>query len=72
MGITLNFMNDAIRSISKNRSSTSIFKDRVSFFNLQDFDKTVPLNRKKVALITDDILNPFNMEIDFEGNLVSE
>lgn len=70
--ITLKFMNEAFFSIGKNRPTSSILKKWKSFYTLQNFDKTAPLNRRKVSVITNDILDPFTQEIDFEGNLIEK
>ncbi len=67
-GITLAFMNDAVEIIGKSRTESSILKNWSSFHYLQDLDKTSPLNRRKVSIITDHILDPFSLEIDWNGN----
>ncbi len=71
-GITLKFIDDAIETIDKNRPNSAILKKWSRFYNLQDFDKTSSLNRRKVSIITDEILNPFEIEIDWEGNLIKK
>lgn len=70
-GITLKFMDKAILKLEKKPSTSAIQKKWTSFYSLQDFDKLAPLNRRKVSFITDDILDPFAIEIDFEGNLMA-
>ncbi|MGB3150259.1 MAG: FAD-dependent oxidoreductase, partial [Maribacter sp.] len=35
----------------------------------QEFEDNIPLNRRTISILTDKILNPFEKEIDFEGNL---
>ena len=71
-GITLEFMNEAIQTIAENHTDTSLLKNWIPFYNVQDFDKNAPLSRRKVSIITDDILNPFEKEIDFEGGILSD
>ncbi|WP_339713763.1 FAD-dependent oxidoreductase [uncultured Kriegella sp.] len=70
-GITLKFMNEVIFSLGKNRSASAIQKKWASFYSLQDFGKLAPLNRRQISIITDDIFDPFAVEIDFEGNMIA-
>ncbi len=70
-GITLKFMHEAIFGLGKNRPASAIQKKWTSFYALQDFDKLAPLNRRQISIITDDIFDPFAVEIDFEGNLIA-
>jgi len=71
-GITLKFVNDAIETIDKSRPNLGVLSNWLGLYNLQGFDKMASLNRRKVSIIIDDILSPFGMEIDFEGNLIEE
>ena len=69
-GITLPFIISSIQTITSKNHATSI-EENWDLWNIkQDYDTATPLNRRTVSILTDKILNPFEKEIDFDGNLV--
>lgn len=69
-GITLPFISSAVKTINPNYSLTSI-QENWKLWNIeQGFDEKTALNRRTISILTDTILNPFEKEVDFEGNLI--
>lgn len=70
-GITLSFITSVIQEINSNYEIQSIQKNWKHWNIKQKFDEKTALNRKTVSILTDKILNPFEKEIDFEGNFLN-
>lgn len=71
-GITLSFIKTALKTIKKEDSSVAILQQWNQWGIEQAFSETDPLNRRTVSILTDKLLNPFAMEIDWNGELVQE
>ncbi|TMM58568.1 FAD-dependent oxidoreductase [Maribacter algarum] len=70
--ITLEFLHAVMNELDGFASYSGLVKDWFDFYKTKPFDVKAPLNRRKVSIITDQIFNPFSMEIDFEGNLKTD
>jgi hypothetical protein len=69
-GMTLPFFISTIQNLISDYPLKSVEENWDSWHIEQDFDTSLPLNRRTVSILTDKILNPFEKEIDFEGTLV--
>lgn len=69
IGITLPFIISIVQVINPDYPTTSIQKNWKSWYIEQPLDEKTSLNRRTVSILTDKILNPFQQEIDFDGNL---
>lgn len=69
-GTTLPFINSVVQIINPDYLFTSVQKNWRSWEIKQDLNNQTELNRRTVSILTDKILNPFEKEIDFEGNLI--
>ena len=67
-GITLPFITAVAQIVNPDFSSEAIGEHWSSWGIIQKFDQKIPLNRRTTSILTDQILNPFDREIDFEGN----
>jgi len=67
-GITLEFIDGLVKQFEKDALHHTVVKNWLDFYKTKSVDEKSPLNRRKVSIITDQIFNPFSMEIDFEGN----
>ncbi len=67
-GITLPFITAVVQIVNPDFSSETIREHWASWGIIQKFDQKIPLNRRTTSILTDQILNPFDKEIDFEGN----
>jgi len=67
-GITLPFITSVVQLINPDNLITSIQDNWKSWNITQEFDEKTSLNRRTVSILTDNMLNPFEKEIDFEGN----
>lgn len=70
LGVTLPFITSVVQSIDPEYPITSIQKNWTTWGIQQKFDENEPLDRRTVSVLTENILNPFAMEVNFEGNLV--
>ena len=68
-GITLPFMNSLVNKIHPDYQIASIQNNWKTWGIAQEFDENTALSRRTVSILTDKILNPFAMEINFEGKL---
>ncbi|WP_339338339.1 MULTISPECIES: FAD-dependent oxidoreductase [unclassified Croceitalea] len=68
-GITLSFITSVVQLINPDYPITSIQKNWKSWYIEQPYGKKLSLNRRTVSILTDKILDTFQLEIDFEGNL---
>jgi len=69
-GITLPFMMSVVQILNPDYLVASIQTNWKSWGIEQEFDEKTPLDRRTASILTDKILNPFAMEVNFEGNLV--
>lgn len=71
-GITLPFITSVVQIIDPDYPITAIQENWRNWNIEQDFDEKTALNRRTVSILTDKVLNPFEIEIDFEGNFSSD
>ncbi|MFH6602783.1 FAD-dependent oxidoreductase [Maribacter algicola] len=71
-GVTLPFITSVVQIIDPDYPISSIQESWTSWNIAQPFDEKTSLNRRTVSILTDRILNPFEREIDFYGNLRDE
>ena len=71
-GITFPFITSVVQLINPDYPIASVEENWKSWHIAQEFDEKTPLNRRTVSILTDKLLNPFEKEIDFEGNLLGE
>lgn len=68
-GITLPFIKSIVHLLQPDYSITDIQTQWNTWGIIQAFDEKIELNRRTVSILTDKILNPFAMEIDWDGRL---
>jgi hypothetical protein len=69
-GVTLPFITSVVQSIEPGYPITAIQKNWTTWGIQQEFDENEPLDRRTLSILTDKVLNPFAMEVNFQGNLV--
>ena len=67
-GVTIKFILEIIKIIHPEISTEDIEKNWVEWGIDQNFQENVEFNRKTISVLTDKILNPFDIEIDLQGN----
>lgn len=69
-GVTLPFITSVVQSIDPEYPITAIQKNWTTWGIQQEFDENKPLDRRTLSILTDKVLNPFAIEVNFQGNLV--
>ena len=69
-GVGLDFLQTVIEKLLPDYSLDTLSNDWTSWGIEQAYDPSTRFNRKTVSILTDRILNPFEKEVDFEGNLM--
>jgi len=67
-GVTLKFILEVIQIIRPGISMDDIEKNWKEWGIDQNFQENLEFNRKTISIIIDKILNPFDIEIDLQGN----
>lgn len=65
--ITPKFIQSVVEQMDTEFSDDFLRKNWNTWRISENFDKDKPLNRREVSILTDKILNPFALEIDFHG-----
>lgn len=68
-GVKLPFLTALVQIIFPNNPISSIKKNWKNWGIEQEYDENLSLNRRTISILTDNILNPFAIEINFEGDL---
>lgn len=68
-GITLRFMESVFSQLEPAYSKDEMQENWKTWEIGEHYDENRPLNRRAVSILTDKILNPFAIEIDFNGHL---
>ncbi|MDY7394302.1 FAD-dependent oxidoreductase [Aureibaculum sp. 2210JD6-5] len=71
-GITLKFIQDVIKRINPDYSINSIKTNWKKWNIEQELDGNISLNRRTISILTDKILNPFEIEIDLQGYILKK
>lgn len=71
-GITLPFITSIVQIINPEYPITTIRENWENWNIAHAFDEKKELNRRTVSILTDTILNPFDMEIDWQGNHIQK
>ncbi|MBT8305666.1 MAG: FAD-dependent oxidoreductase [Maribacter sp.] len=70
-GLTLNFFKEVVRRTNPEYTLENIDKYWDSWGIEQKSNENVPLNRRTLSILTNRILKPFTIEIDFNGNVLN-
>ncbi len=70
-GLTLNFFKEVVRRTNPEYTLENIDKYWDSWGIEQKSNENLPLNRRTLSILTNRILKPFNIEIDFNGNVLN-
>lgn len=68
-GITLPFLISIAQTIQVETSIDNIQKQWTNWGITQAYDNTTELNRRTISILTDTLLKPFEMEINWDGSL---
>jgi hypothetical protein len=68
--IKLVFIHAVVKKINPEYSEDQIENNWKSWNINQDYSADTPLNRRTVSILTDKILNPFEIEITLNGEMV--
>lgn len=71
-GVTIDFVTSVLRLIGPDGTESDFLRNRTSWNIEQSTDKTTRLNRRTISILTDRMLNPFDKEINWQGDLLSE
>ena len=69
-GVTVSFLEKLFKTLGKNVSASEMDQKWSEWPIDQSFSKENPLNRRTVSILLDAVVNPFAIDVDFEGNLV--
>ncbi|WP_343487499.1 FAD-dependent oxidoreductase [Allomuricauda sp. d1] len=69
-GMTLSFFKSLTQLIHPDYPISSIQENWRDWNIEQEYDEKISLNRKTISILTDKVLNPFEKDIDFEGNVI--
>lgn len=69
-GLTLPFVKSVLEKIDSNQANATIETNGKSWGVQQELNDTTELNRRTVSILTDRILNPFAIEIDWHGDVM--
>lgn len=69
-GIKLSFLRSLILKVEPKFSIDAINTNWKSWGISQDYDESISLNRRTISLLIDEILKPFQREIDFQGSII--
>ncbi|WP_289644225.1 FAD-dependent oxidoreductase [Maribacter aestuarii] len=70
-GVTLKFVIEIMKTLNPNYQEQSLLENWESWGIKQSADGNTKLNRRTISIITDRLLNPFDKEIDWQGNIIS-
>lgn len=70
-GLTLNFFKEVVRRTNPEYTLENIDKYWDSWEIEQKSNENLPLNRRTLSILTNRILKPFTIEIDFNGNVLN-
>lgn len=68
-GITLPFITSIVHTIHTESSIPNIQKQWNNWGITQTYDNKTELNRRSISILVDKLLNPFEIEIDWDGEL---
>jgi len=68
-GVTLPFITSIVQTIQVQTPIANIQKQWTNWGITQAYDKTTELNRRTISILTDTLLKPFEMEINWDGSL---
>lgn len=68
--LTLSFVKSVLEKIDSNHATIDFKTNWGPWGVQQEFSETTPLNRRTVSILTDRILHPFAIEIDWNGDIM--
>lgn len=71
-GVTLNFVKELMKTLNADYQEHSLHENWESWAIDQSLDENTEFNRRTISIITDKLLNPFDKEIDWQGNIISK
>ncbi|MFS4446599.1 FAD-dependent oxidoreductase [Maribacter sp. 2307UL18-2] len=68
--LTLSFVKSVLEKIDSNHATIDFKTNWGPWGVQQEFSETTPLNRRTISILTDRILHPFAIEIDWNGDIM--
>jgi hypothetical protein len=70
-GVTPNFVQQLVEKVNPDYTWGSVQNSWKSWNIHQEYNENTQLTRRSISILIDKVLNPFALEVDFEGELIS-